>query len=219
MFVPVLSGMDKTTVSVATGQNDYHPIYMSLGNLHNSVRQAHLDAVLPVAFLAIPKGIFYFCVRIWTQQQICTAPREQADTAEFRLFRKQLYHASLAKIFAPLRQGMVEPKAVRCPDDHFRRVIFGLGPIIADYPEQVVLSSIVSGWCPKYVRHAYFLLYYLPHSRCNSFPYELDRLGEPRDPAFSEKLVELWDPGILWMNWGIDTGVTVSQAINILHIS
>jgi hypothetical protein len=56
MFVPVISGMDKTTVSVATGQNDYHPVYMSLGNLHNSVRRAHLDAVLPVAFLAIPKG-------------------------------------------------------------------------------------------------------------------------------------------------------------------
>jgi hypothetical protein len=59
MLVPVISGMDKTTVSVATGQNDYHLVYMSLGNFQNSVRQAHLDAVLPVAFLAIPKGKLY----------------------------------------------------------------------------------------------------------------------------------------------------------------
>jgi hypothetical protein len=59
MFVPIISGMDKMTVSVATGQNDYHPVYMSLGNLHNSAWCAHLDAVLPVTFLAIPKGMVY----------------------------------------------------------------------------------------------------------------------------------------------------------------
>ena len=29
------------------------------------------------------------------------------------------------------------------------RAIFGLGPYIADYPEQVWLAGIVYGWCPK----------------------------------------------------------------------
>lgn len=56
MLVPILAGADKTTVSVATGQNEFHPLYMSIGNVHNSVRRAHKDAVIPVAFLAIPKG-------------------------------------------------------------------------------------------------------------------------------------------------------------------
>lgn len=37
MFVPVILGSDKTTVSVATGQHDYYPLYLSIGNLHNSV--------------------------------------------------------------------------------------------------------------------------------------------------------------------------------------
>ena len=56
MFVPLGFGSDKTTVSVATGQNDYYPLYMFLGNLDNSARRAHRDSVLPLAFLAIPKG-------------------------------------------------------------------------------------------------------------------------------------------------------------------
>lgn len=38
-----------------------------------------------------------------------------------------------------------------CPDGHYRKVIYSLGPFMADYPEQVYLACIVQGWCPKYV--------------------------------------------------------------------
>jgi len=55
MLVPLILGADKTRFSVATGQNEYHPVYLSIGNVDNSVRRAHHDALLPVAFLSIPK--------------------------------------------------------------------------------------------------------------------------------------------------------------------
>ncbi|KAG2151792.1 hypothetical protein BD769DRAFT_1380665 [Suillus cothurnatus] len=42
-FVPVILGSDKTTVSVTTGQNDYYPLYASIGNVQNN------------AFLQCPK--------------------------------------------------------------------------------------------------------------------------------------------------------------------
>ena len=42
-------------------------------------------------------------------------------------------------------------EVVRCPDGHFWWVIYSLNPYIADYPEQVLLLGIVSGWCPKLV--------------------------------------------------------------------
>jgi len=45
---------------------------------------------------------------------------------------------------------MTKPEVAMCPDGHFRRVIYTLGPYIADYPEQVLLTGIVTGWCPKY---------------------------------------------------------------------
>ncbi len=56
MLMPIVLGADKTTVSVATGNQEYHPLYMSIGNIHNNLRRAHRDSVVPVAFLAIPKS-------------------------------------------------------------------------------------------------------------------------------------------------------------------
>lgn len=56
MLVPIICGADKTTVSVATGHTEFHPVYMSIGNVHNDMRRAHREAVMPLAFLSIPKG-------------------------------------------------------------------------------------------------------------------------------------------------------------------
>ena len=58
MFVPIILGSDKTTVSVATGQNEYYPVYLSIGNIHNNVRRAHRNGVALLGFLAIPKSMF-----------------------------------------------------------------------------------------------------------------------------------------------------------------
>ena len=57
MLVSAVLGADKTTVSVATGNQEFHPLYMSLGNIHNEMRRAHRDSVVPLAFLAIPTGM------------------------------------------------------------------------------------------------------------------------------------------------------------------
>ncbi len=74
-----------------------------------------------------------------------------ATDDDYRAFVKELYHTSLAQILSPLRPGMTTPHVIQCPDAHYRRAIFELGPVIADYPEQVYLSGVVQGWCPKYV--------------------------------------------------------------------
>lgn len=55
MFVPIILGSDKTTVSVTTGHNQYWPVYMSIGNIRNNVRCAHRNGVVLLGFLAIPK--------------------------------------------------------------------------------------------------------------------------------------------------------------------
>ena len=57
MLVPVIAGSDKTTVSVATGHQAYHPVYVSLGNITNTARRGHGNGVVPIAFLPIPKGM------------------------------------------------------------------------------------------------------------------------------------------------------------------
>jgi hypothetical protein len=44
---------------------------------------------------------------------------------------------------------MLKPEVAKCADGLYRRVLYGLGPYIADYPEQVLIAGIVQGWCPK----------------------------------------------------------------------
>ena len=71
------------------------------------------------------------------------------DNPKFRAFKRQLYHASVAAVLKSLCPAMKVPVIRRCPDGHFRRVIYDLLAFIADYPEQVMLTGIVQGWCPK----------------------------------------------------------------------
>ena len=79
------------------------------------------------------------------------ATNESRDDAGFHKFRCQLLHSSLAKILELLKPAMITPEIVHFSDGHFRKVIYGLGPYIADYPEQALLDCNVQGWCTKYV--------------------------------------------------------------------
>jgi hypothetical protein len=58
MFVPIILGSDKTTVSVATGQHDYYPLYISNGNVHNHIHCDHSGALSLLGFLPLPKGLY-----------------------------------------------------------------------------------------------------------------------------------------------------------------
>jgi hypothetical protein len=150
-MVPLLLGSDKTLASNATGLNEFHPLYFSPGNVKNLVRRAHRDALVPIGFLAIPKSIssiFQAFERILTA---FPGTRKDGTSPLFRLFRRQLLHESLSVILRPLKPYMTKPDIVKCPDGHYRRAIYTLGPYIADYPEQVLLATIVSGWCTRCV--------------------------------------------------------------------
>ncbi|KAG1868059.1 hypothetical protein C8R48DRAFT_671547 [Suillus tomentosus] len=123
-FVPLIIGSNKTVVSVATGQTEYHPLYLSIGNIHNSV--------VLIGFLSILKST-----------------KEHNNDVKYRNFRRQLFQCSLAKIFKSVKPFMETFDITRFPDGHFRRTVYGFGPYIADYPEQLILSGVVQNWCPR----------------------------------------------------------------------
>ncbi|KAJ7138682.1 hypothetical protein C8R43DRAFT_1089287 [Mycena crocata] len=174
MHVSVILGSDKTTVSVATGNIEYHPLYLSIGNVRNNVRRAHRNAVVPIGFLAIPK-----------------TERKYDNDAAFRTFKRQLYHASLSAILSTLKPGMTTPIIRRCPDGHFRRVIYELGPFIADYPEQVLLAGTVQNWCPK----------------CTALPSNLDGPSGRRSHEHTDDLIDEFSRRMLWDEYGIDADI------------
>ncbi|KAF8914518.1 hypothetical protein CPB85DRAFT_1503406 [Mucidula mucida] len=122
MYVPIIVGSDKTTISVMTGNVKYHPLYAMIGNIHGGAQRAHRNGVIPIGFLAIPK-----------------ADRQYDGDVAYRNFKRQLYHESIASILRPLKPAM-EVSVV---------LIYDLAAYIADYPEQVLLAGVVSEWCPK----------------------------------------------------------------------
>ncbi len=147
MVVYIVLGSDKTTVSVGTGNVEYWPLYLSIGNLHNSARRGHRNGVVPIGFLVIPKGMLSH-----TQSYVylpIKGDRVDDNSDAFRIFKKHLFHKSIARILQPLKAAMTTVIICLCPDGHYRRIIYDLGGYIADYPEQVLLTCIVSGWCPK----------------------------------------------------------------------
>ncbi|KAI6131228.1 hypothetical protein EDD16DRAFT_1514594 [Pisolithus croceorrhizus] len=56
MLVPIILGSDKTTVSVAMGQTDCYPLYLSIRNVYNTLHCVHWNAVVLITFPAIPKS-------------------------------------------------------------------------------------------------------------------------------------------------------------------
>ena len=67
----------------------------------------------------------------------------------FQTFHQQLIHESLKTILSPLNLFMTKPDIVKCPDGHYRHAIYMLGLYITDYPEQVLIAGVVSGWCTR----------------------------------------------------------------------
>lgn len=112
-----------------------------------------------------------------------------------------------------LRPGMIKPEVVRCADDHFRRVVYGLGPYIADYPEQALLACIVQNWCPRYLSCIPFSTQLLTCLfRCTAPANDLDG-GEygRRSRAHTDMLVEEFELGVLWDQYGLVGDVVVSN--------
>ncbi|KAG2040104.1 hypothetical protein BDR03DRAFT_1034319 [Suillus americanus] len=164
-FVPVILRSNKTTVSVATGQNNYYPLYVSIGNVWNNVRCAHRNAVTVVGFFAMPK----------------------TKTKEFQRFHQQLFHSSLSYILKSLKPGMTTPEVARFGDGHYRRIIYGLGPYIADYEEQVLLACIVQRWCTK----------------CLSHYKALDEINILHSRHHEDALIEECNFDTLWAEYGV----------------
>ena len=75
MFVPIILGSDKTTVSVATGHTEYWTIYGSISNIHNNVRRAHGAGLVLISFLLIPKSksqlLFFSAIFFFSWQGTC----------------------------------------------------------------------------------------------------------------------------------------------------
>lgn len=107
---------------------------------------------------------------------------------------------------------MEAPEVLRCGDGHYRKVFYGLGPYIADYPEQALVTCVVQGWCPTCVISAVLTFGHLTLSyRCRARRGELEDGNEHgiRAREYTDFLVESYELGELWKQYGIVGDIVV----------
>ena len=119
-----------------------------------------------------------------------------------------------------LKPSMTKPEVVRCPDGHFRRAVYSLGPYIADYPEQCLLACIVQNWCTKYKPYISFLPQLLRLLfRCTA---PADGLDDHKFGCCSWKhtdlLVEEFELGVLWDEYGLVGDIVVHSIFSCIFI-
>jgi hypothetical protein len=119
-----------------------------------------------------------------------------------------------------MKPHMTSPRVTRCGDGHYRRVIYGLGPYIADYPEQALLACVVQGWCPKCVSSCH-ILSQLPDGsiRCCAPADQLDSndIFGLRSHLHTDALLDAFSCQELWDGYGIVANITA--CISLSHIT
>jgi hypothetical protein len=111
---------------------------------------------------------------------------------------------------------MTSPEIRKCPDGHYRHVVYGLGPYIADYPEQVLLACVVNNWCPRY---AGFLLSDSTSQtfRCTAMFYDLDGTAFRWTEEWTDCMICSFNPAILWDDYGIVADIIVCNNLLLIY--
>ena len=113
---------------------------------------------------------------------------------------------------------MTAPEVARCPNGYYRRVIYGLSPYIANYPEQALLSCVVPKVRPRSFKPSHFLILFL---RCTAPQLNLNQTEGVtcRCQDHTELLVRELELGVLWDGWGIVGDVVVRLLLPISFFS
>ena len=104
---------------------------------------------------------------------------------------------------------MSTPTVYRCPDGHFRRIAFGIGPFIADYPEQAMQVGIKQGWCPRLISFFHYKRFKMTIAllRCTALPADIDGAAGIRQHGLTDALLDTFSSKLLWDEYGIDAEI------------
>ena len=130
-IVPVIISSDRTQVTLF-GSKTAYPVYLTIRNIPKDIRRkpSQLSQIL-LAYLPTTK-----------LQHI-------ASHASRRRMLLNLFHSSLCRVLEPLELLGLEGMPMKDGNGTFRRTHPILALFVADYPEQVLVTCIKSGSCPK----------------------------------------------------------------------
>ncbi|KAM6499250.1 hypothetical protein JOM56_004758 [Amanita muscaria] len=131
MLVPVIISSDRTQVTVF-GNKTAYPVYLTIGNLPKDIRRkSSARGQILLAYLPTSK---LRCV---------------TNHASRRRMISNLFHSCLRQLLAPLEGTGVDGLVMVDGNGISRRVHPVLATYVGDYPEQVLVTCVKTGECPK----------------------------------------------------------------------
>jgi hypothetical protein len=152
LVLPVILGSDATQLSVLSGTAKAWPVYISIGNIPKDIRYiGRQQSLMLLGYLPIPHckslaPIKHFGTDSVTE--ILGGEKEASDPLYLE-WKRSVFHQALRVMIEPLFQPAREGILLPGPDTLLRNCFPILSVYIADYPEQVLLTLIKYGSCPK----------------------------------------------------------------------
>ncbi|KZV61414.1 hypothetical protein PENSPDRAFT_693426 [Peniophora sp. CONT] len=130
-IVPIITSSDKTQLTLFRNRSAY-PVYLTIGNLPKELRRkTSLQAQVLIGYLPV------------------TSLKSVTDDDLRRRLLANLFHDCMHDILTPLRKVARDGVILTSGDGVRRRCYPLLAAFVGDYPEQVLVTGVKSGLCPK----------------------------------------------------------------------
>ncbi|KIY62218.1 hypothetical protein CYLTODRAFT_183523 [Cylindrobasidium torrendii FP15055 ss-10] len=132
-LVPLIIATDKTQLTQFSGSRQAYPVYLTLGNIPNSLRRKpSQQACILLAYLPVDK-----------------LSRGKLSKASMGARYQRLFHTAMRVLVEPLIKAGKDGVAMTSGDGQTRTIHPILAAYVADYPEQCLVTCSKYGSCPK----------------------------------------------------------------------
>ncbi|KAG8824504.1 hypothetical protein FRC17_009084 [Serendipita sp. 399] len=173
-LLAVLLGSDKAHLTEYSGDKSAWPLYLSLGNIHSSVRnKPTMQCWILLAYIPIP---------------IFTESKSQHTALQQRLF-----HQCLDVVLKSIKHVGKKGKDMRDSLGNVRRCYTRIAAYLADYPEQVLINVAAQNNSPVTTAGHHDLGDSLPHPRRTKewILSQIEKAKQMVDPSNIEEYTEV----------------------------